>query len=182
VAGPVPPIGCFAWSAATKTPACIGGTRSKTGGENDLALDILDGRASIHLTDPLDAQAAARNSGELAGFEKIPGAATPLAAGKPVEVTKGLTLTFTSKETKKGGDNEPPTMKHTIQAVCGATKADVFSIEDEGSNVTAATRVLGDVVVVEALNSVGREGESFETGEAARIEVATCKVTRSGGQ
>jgi hypothetical protein len=182
-AGSVQLLGCFAWSSATKTPACIGGMRSNTGGDNEFSLDILDGRKSIPLTDPIGADTAAlHNRGELAGFERITVVPGGLTAGKPVEVVKGLTLTLTEQQTKPGGENEPPTKKFTIQATCGKTKAEVFSIEDEGSTVTAATRVLGDVVLVETINNVAREGESFQTAEAARIEVATCKVTRSGGQ
>lgn len=181
-AGTSPLLGCFAWNATTKTPACIGGTRSHSGGENDLSLDILDGRPSIRLADPLDAETATRNNGVLAGFEKLTTVAAPLSAGSPVNVTQGLSLTMTVTRMKAGGENEPPTTGTTIQATCGKAKAQVFSLEDEGSTVTATVRVLDDVVLVETINRVGREGESFETAEAARIEVATCKVNRSGGQ
>ncbi len=181
-AGSSPLLGCFAWNAATKTAACIGGTRSHAGGENDLSLDILDGRPSIRLSDPLDAETATRNNGVLAGFEKITRVAAPLFEGKPVAVTKGLSLTMTVKAIQMGGDGEPPTTSTSIQATCGKGKAAVFSLEDEGSTVAATTRVFGDVVIVETINRVSRQGEAFETAEAARIDVATCQVTRSGGQ
>lgn len=97
----------------------------------------------------------------------------------PLDVGKGVTLTFAKKETDPGGDNAPPTMKHTVTAKCGGKDVVVLDSEHEGGEAKVRVGSTADKATVIMDTHIAREGEIDDLTETATLDLATCTVTKS---
>src|SRR6185503_20183642 len=96
-------------------------------------------------------------------------AGTPLTAGK-------ATITWTHKETKKGGNNEAPTFSDEITAKCGTAAGQIYRDETEGSETKLTVRTVGDHAIVELFQHRAREGENSDSAGAFVFDTAACKT------
>jgi hypothetical protein len=192
VAGQVK-AGCFAWSSTKQAAACIVGT-SGLGVEVEFSLatvGVAAAKTKLELAPapedsgvgaiPHVTPAAAKTANEALardGFVALAGAPQTVT-DKPVDLN-GVTFALTSKQTDPGGDNMPPTVKHTLTAKCGGKDVVVHEIAVEGLDLTVGVRApSADYVIVELGEHVGREGESSDTSRAAVLDVKACKVFKA---
>ena len=123
--------------------------------------------------------AAPTESSNAAGAQALPAGAKAftLATDAPLDLGKGVLLTFTKKQTRAGGDNQPPTMKHIVMAKCASGEVVVLQREDEGGDAKVDVTTAGDRATINMHTHIGREGESSDQSDSATLDVATCKVT-----
>ena len=97
----------------------------------------------------------------------------------PLDVGKGVTLAFAKQETDPGGDNAPPTMKHTVTAKCAGKDVVVLESEHEGGEAKVRVQSTADQATVIMDTHIAREGEIDDITETATLDLATCAVTKS---
>ncbi|HEY4182481.1 MAG TPA: hypothetical protein VGM90_36870 [Kofleriaceae bacterium] len=90
----------------------------------------------------------------------------------------GTTLTFSSTETNKGGDNQAPTMKSSVAGKCAGKDIIVLEREDEGGDSTASVNADDKTVTVTLNTHIAREGETSDEQDVATLDLATCQVTK----
>ena len=103
----------------------------------------------------------------------------PLDDTAPLDLGNGVTLSFTKKQTDPGGDNAPPTMKHTVTAKCGGKDVVVLDSEEEGGEAKVRVQSAAGKATVSMDPHLAREGEIDDITETATLDLATCAVTKS---
>ncbi|MBA3394589.1 MAG: hypothetical protein H0T89_18225 [Deltaproteobacteria bacterium] len=127
-----------------------------------------------------DAAVAAANSAlARLNIQPFPNAPTQVTKPGTTVLGKDVSLVWTSKQTHKGGENMPPTHKHTAVVKCVGKSIDLAASEIEGVNPTFTTWSVGDHVVIETIVTTAREGEYGEERSVAVVELATCKSTKA---
>jgi hypothetical protein len=129
------------------------------------------------------AGSAAAGSGEagsamMAGSAAPAGGAKELALDAPMDAGNGVMLTFSKKETAKGGDNQPPTYQHKVVAKCGGKDVVVIDRTDEGGDGKVSVEQQPGKATVIMNVHIAREGEIADEKEAAQLDLATCAVTK----
>jgi hypothetical protein len=182
--------GCFAWSATTRSVACMVGTTGLgVGGQYVLAVVgttvtvVTEANADPNV--PGSPPQLAADGVDYAHEELAKGGFAPLT-GAPQAVTdkqlelNGVAFTLTAKQTRPGGRMMPPTMKHTLTATCGGKPIVLEQHEIEGLTLKANVRAAGtDHVVVEIDGNIGREGERSDTTIAQLFDVKACKGVKA---
>ncbi|MBL8621517.1 MAG: hypothetical protein JNK64_09445 [Myxococcales bacterium] len=179
-AGKETPRGCIGWASKLHAAACVTGTM--TNGEPDLQVAFVGSTtAAIAVAASLGDDDAAKINAALAtdGYVAPSGAATPLVSGTPLTLG-AATLTFTSKETAKGGDNVAPTTAVTLTAVCGGKDVELLKAEREGVTPTVTVRSLDDRLLIEVTLQIAREGEQGSEHGVAVLDPATCAAATEG--
>lgn len=174
------PRGCVGWSSKLHAAACV--TGSMTNGEPDLQVAFVGATAAaIAVAASLNDDDAAKINAALAtdGYVALSGAATPLVSGAPLTLG-AATLTFTSKETAKGGDNVAPTTAVTLTAACGGKDVELLKSELEGITPTVTVRSLDDRLLIEVTQAIAREGEQRTEHGVAVLDPATCAAATEG--
>jgi hypothetical protein len=179
---------CIGWSATQKVAACVTGQTMS----NEPSVYELHYLGSQEPPTKLDTQGAEdrktfKPDGFITGYktlDKLEVQSLPETrkiVDKPhwTELGKGASLAWDSKQTNKGGPNQPPTVKHSVKVKCGKTSVDVLDSESEGVNPSFHTWNLGDHALIEMTVHTGLEGEHGEEVSALLVELATCKVVRS---
>src|SRR5688500_8383564 len=112
-------FGCLGWSKSAKAAACITG-ESALGEPAKFALTYLGGsEPPTPITvkqgggeDMFDDVTAANASLAKLGVEPFAGDAKDIEPGKTTDLGGGASIDWKTKETKKGGDNFGPTIRH----------------------------------------------------------------------
>jgi hypothetical protein len=179
--------GCFAWSTSKQSAVCVIGTTG-LGVTPELTLVYVGTAVSPA---PLDVEpagnglavtpAAAKSISETLardGYTTFASAPQNIS-DKPV-VVGGVAFTLTSKRTAKGGENMPPTHKYTLTAKCGGKNVVVHENESEGLSVTATVRApTAELIVIDLVDVIAREGEMSKTHHAAVFEVKACDAVNA---
>jgi hypothetical protein len=101
-----------------------------------------------------------------------------LAENAPLDLGKGVSVTFTKKETVPQGENQPPTMKHTVTAKCGGKDVVVLEREDEGGDAKVNVKTAGDQATFTMATHIAREGEMLDETDTVVLDLAGCSVTK----
>jgi hypothetical protein len=104
--------------------------------------------------------------------------AKELALDAPMDAGNGVMLTFSKKETAKGGDNQPPTYQHKVVAKCGGKDVVVIDRTDEGGDGKVSVEQQPGKAIVTMNVHIAREGEIADEKEAAQLDLATCAVAK----
>jgi hypothetical protein len=123
------------------------------------------------------AGSATTGSATMAG-SAASGAPNELALDTPMDAGNGVMLTFTKKETAKGGDNQPPTYQHKVVAKCGGKDVVVIDRTDEGGDGKVSVEQQPGKAIVTMNVHIAREGEIADEKEAAQLDLATCAVAK----
>lgn len=180
-------FGCLGWSKSTKSAACVTG-ESALGEPAKFALTYLGStEAAIPITvkqgggeDMFEDVTAANASLAKLGVEPFAADAKDIEPGKTTDLGGGASLDWKTKETKKGGDNTAPTIRHEVVVTCAnKSTAEVLKVEEEGNNPEIRFWSAPDVVVLDFETNIGREGESRRISTPMLLDLATCKLTKS---
>ncbi len=169
--------GCFAWSATKKAAACVVGEQGTADREISLAYVGTDARSE--LADSVDDNTAKKENETLAkdGYVAFTDKAVDVVKDTKTDAGGSLSLTWTIKQTKKGGNNVAPSNAGKVTASCSGKDTVIFEQkEEEGRSFTVALRKLGTHALVEVKTSVGREGEYSHGVHAFLIDTASCAV------
>jgi hypothetical protein len=185
IAAGVANFGCLGWSRSAKAAACITG-ESALGEPAKYLLTFLgteEPQAKITIKsegsgeDFYDDLTAANAALSKLAVEPFAVDAKDIEPGKTTDLGGGASLTWTAKETVKGGENQPPTMKHLIVVTCANKKtAEVLAIEQDGTNPEIRAWSTPDHVVLDLETHIGREGESRRISTPMMLELATCEL------
>jgi hypothetical protein len=180
-------FGCLGWSKSAKAAACITG-ESALGEPAKFALTYLGGTESpTPITvkqgggeDMFDDVTAANASLAKLGVEPFAGDAKDIEPGKTTDLGGGAALDWKTKETKKGGDNTAPTIRHEVVVTCAnKATAEVLKVEEEGNNPEMRAWSAPEHVILDFETNIGREGESRRISTPMLLELATCKLTKT---
>ncbi|HUS33402.1 MAG TPA: hypothetical protein VMZ53_33095 [Kofleriaceae bacterium] len=101
-----------------------------------------------------------------------------LTDSAPLDLGKGVNVSFTKKQTVPSGENQAPTMKHTVTAKCGGKDVTVLEREDEGGDAKVNVKTAGDQATFTMATHIAREGENLDETDTAVLDLATCSVTK----
>lgn len=172
--------GCFAWSAKAKAAACIVGDQESS--EREVSLAYVGTDARTQLADSVDDTTAKKENEVLArdGYVPFTDKAVDVPQGAKTAAGGGLSIAWTIKQTKKGGNNVAPSHAGKVVASCNGKDTTIFEQkEEEGRQFTVSLRTFPTHALVEVKTSLGREGEYGHGTHAFLIDTASCAVATS---
>lgn len=179
--------GCIGWTPNGKIAACITGRRmsnekavyrmSFVGSKRAIPIAAEEGNAGPFF--PGTGVTRAVTAFRSFYFLEFPTEAQHVGEPGTVALGNGASLVWTSTKTHEGGDNMPPTNKHSVKITCGEKTVDVLDSESAGVDPTFKIFAVGEHIVLETILTTGREGESGVEHSAMRVELATCKAVRT---
>jgi hypothetical protein len=170
--------GCFAWSATKKSAACVVGEQGSTGREVELA--YVGTAARSPLADSVDDGTAKKENDVLArdGYVAFADKAVEVPQNTKTDAGGSLSLTWTIKQTSKGGDSVAPSHTGKVTATCNGKDTVLHEQKnEEGQTFTVKLRTLGTHALVEVSTSLAREGEYAQGTRAFLIDTASCATT-----
>jgi hypothetical protein len=101
-----------------------------------------------------------------------------LAVGSPLDLGKGVTVTFAKTQNDQGAPNIVQTSKHTVTANCGGKDVVVLDREDKGGNTKVSVKSAGDQATFTMATHIAREGEVSDHTDTALFDLGACTVTK----
>lgn len=186
IAAGVANFGCVGWSTTNKLAACITG-ESALGEAPKFQLTYLGGSeppTKIPIKpgegeDMFDDLTAANAALAKLAVEPFVADAKDVEPGKTTDLGAGASVVWTAKETKKGGENVGPTMRHEVVVTCAnKATAEILKVEEEGNNPAIRAWSAPGYIVFDLETNIGREGESRRISAPMLLDLATCKLTK----
>ena len=172
--------GCFAWSESKKAAACVVGDQG-TGG-NEVQLAYVGTAARTTLAESVDENTAKKENEVLArdGFVAFADQAVEVPQNTKTAAGGSLSLTWSIKQTTKGGNNVAPSHTGKVTATCNGKDTVIYEQKNvEGTTFEVLLRKLPTHALVEIKTHIAREGEFGHGTDAFLIDTASCAVANA---
>lgn len=168
--------GCIGWSATKKAAACILGEDSDQVHEAYLVY-VGTERPRTSLAESIDENTAKRENETLAkdGYVAFTDKPVDVAQGTKTAAGGSLSITWTLKQTKEGGNNVAPSYSGDVILTCGGKDETLYhQLDEEGLEFAVTLRKLGTHALVEMKLERAREGEFRRTTRVFLMDTASC--------